>query len=135
MSSGEGGPRGGRGLRCERLLSKPFDRLSQSRDFQRAYRFGRRYSGDSFLVYVLDRGGAGLRVGIVVGHRHGGAVERNRLRRRIREAVRRLAPFLKEGADVVIIPRAGAIEGKERFSDFVSSLAEVLSQAGLLMEA
>jgi ribonuclease P protein component len=115
-------------------LPRYLGRLSHRRDFQQAYRLGRRYSDDSFVVYVLDREGAGLRIGVVVGRRHGGAVQRNRLRRRIREALRQLAPELRDGVDLVIIPRHGAGGEKRPFTEFVERLAALLSEAGVISE-
>jgi len=86
------------------------------------------------VVYVLDREGAGLRIGVVVSRRHGRAVQRNRLRRRIREALRQLAPELRGGVDLVIIPRYGAVGEQRRFTEFVERLAALLSKAGVVWE-
>jgi ribonuclease P protein component len=47
------------------------------------------------------------RCGFVVGRQHGGAVQRNRLKRRVREAVRLVYDHIKPGWDVVFIVRAG----------------------------
>ena len=48
---------------------------------------------------------AGLRVGFTVGRALGGAVERNRMKRRLREAVRLTRPAAGASADVVINPK------------------------------
>lgn len=48
---------------------------------------------------------AGLRVGFTVGRALGGAVQRNRMKRRLREAVRLTRPATKLAADVVINPK------------------------------
>lgn len=63
-------------------------------------------------VFYLERqaaesgaGPAGLRVGFTVGRALGGAVERNRMKRRLREAVRLTRPLSGAGADVVINPK------------------------------
>ena len=49
--------------------------------------------------------GAGLRVGFTVGRALGGAVQRNRMKRRLREAVRLTRPVTKMPVDVVINPK------------------------------
>lgn len=59
-------------------------------------------------------------------------MERNRLRRRIREAFVRLKPHLERGVDVVVVPRPSAVGAS--FSRLVSSIAAALEQAGVLKD-
>ncbi len=54
---------------------------------------------------VREMGRAGLRVGFTVGRALGGAVERNRMKRRLREAVRLARPVVEVPVDVVINPK------------------------------
>lgn len=61
-------------------------------------------------VYILDRhDGLPARVGIVVSRKHGGAVERNRIRRRIKEVVR-IMRLTNPGIDLVVVARRGIDE-------------------------
>jgi ribonuclease P protein component len=89
-------------------------RLLRHADFERVYKQGRRHFSASMTVFYLDRQVAGavkvpatlgLRVGFTVGRALGGAVQRNRLKRRLREAVRLTRPFPGPNADVVINPK------------------------------
>ncbi len=80
-------------------------RLKHRKDFQRVYRGGAVWEGSCFSLHVLRREG-GVRLGIVVPRRFGTAVERNRSKRRIREAFRRIASGLP-GADVIVRPTDG----------------------------
>ena len=89
-------------------------RLLRHADFERVYKQGRRHFSASMTVFYLVRqatGAAripatsGLRVGFTVGRALGGAVQRNRLKRRLREAVRLTRPFPGLSADVVINPK------------------------------
>jgi len=89
-------------------------RLLRHADFERVYKQGRRHFSASMTVFYLDRqavGAAkvpaipGLRIGFTVGRALGGAVQRNRMKRRLREAVRLTRPFPGPGADVVINPK------------------------------
>jgi ribonuclease P protein component len=89
-------------------------RLLRHADFERVYKQGRRHFSASMTVFYQDRqalGAArvpatsGLRVGFTVGRALGGAVQRNRLKRRLREAVRLTRPFPGPSADVVINPK------------------------------
>ncbi len=74
-------------------------RLLRHADFERVYKQGRRHFSASMTVFYLQRpevqlgkgkspGAPGLRVGFTVGRALGGAVQRNRMKRRLREAVR-----------------------------------------------
>src|SRR5580704_2455392 len=86
-------------------------------DFQRVYQGGRRQFTGNLTVFFLRRApaqeasgpGSGPRVGFTVGKVLGGSVERNRIRRRMREAVR-LSPQACEGpVDVVFNPRKSVL--------------------------
>jgi ribonuclease P protein component len=73
-----------------------------------AVRAGESRRGPLFLLEVLDRNepGSEARVGFTVTKKHGNAVERNRMRRRLKEAVRLSAGFaMKPGHDYVIVAR------------------------------
>jgi len=73
-----------------------------------AVRRGEKRRGRLFLLEVLDRDDHGLpRLGLTVTRKTGGAVERNRIRRRLREAVRtHAAGDMKPGNDYVIVARS-----------------------------
>jgi ribonuclease P protein component len=77
-------------------------RLKHRKDFQRVNRGGAVWKGSCFSLRVLKRE-EGVRLGIVVPRQFGTAVERNRSKRRIREAFRRIASGLP-AADVVVRP-------------------------------
>src|SRR5713101_2243416 len=86
-------------------------RLLRHADFERVYKQGRRHFAAHMTVFYLRRsldggdGRQGLRVGFTVGRVLGGSVQRNRMKRRLREAVR-LSGFPPEvSADVVINPK------------------------------
>ena len=81
-------------------------RLLRHADFERVYKQGRRYFARHMTVFFLLRPpGNGLRVGFTVGRMLGGAVERNRIKRRLREAVRLTCPNVRMPTDVVINPK------------------------------
>jgi len=83
-------------------------RLLRHADFERVYKQGRRHFAAHMTVFYLRRDELqpqGLRVGFTVGRVLGGSVQRNRMKRRLREAVR-LSGFPPEvSADVVINPK------------------------------
>ena len=96
-------------------------RLLKHSDFERVYKQGRRHFSSHMTVFYLRQAegdssqGAvpekGTRVGFTVGRVLGGAVERNRIKRRLREAVRlRRAALKGAGAvDVVINPKKSVL--------------------------
>ena len=78
-------------------------------DFERVYQQGRRHFSTSMTVFFLEREkDRGPRVGLTVGKVLGGAVTRNRIKRRVREAVRRHLLSLTANVDVVINPKKSA---------------------------
>jgi ribonuclease P protein component len=88
--------------------SKPTVGRLKSRPQFLAVRAGEKRKGSVFLLEVLDRQAPeeAPRVGFTVTKKHGNAVERNRMRRRLREAVRLDAAFaMKPGHDYVIVAR------------------------------
>ena len=112
-------------------------RLSRSAEFERVYRQGRS-KGNRFLVlYAFPRpdGGAadeGPRLGLSVGRRVGGAVDRTRVKRVLREAFWEEARRLPEGSDYVVVARPEALGLTEREgTDGVrAALAELLDGLG-----
>ncbi len=58
-------------------------------------------------VHAALNGLGWARLGVAVGKRHGPAVQRNRIKRMLREAFRYIRADLPPGLDVVIVPRAG----------------------------
>ena len=106
-------------------------RLLKHSDFQRVYQRGRRQFTGNVTVFYLRRGAAeaetGPRIGFTVGKVLGGAVERNRIRRRMREAVRLSWPMCKGPLDVVFNPRKSVLT--LRFAELVGEVARALRLA------
>jgi ribonuclease P protein component len=84
-------------------------RLLKHADFDRVYRQGQRHFSGHMTVFYLRREAGNPRCGFTVGRALGGAVQRNRIRRRLREAVRRHFPALAAPVDVVINPKRSVL--------------------------
>ena len=85
-------------------------RLSRSRDFDAVYRHGRSTATRYLVLYSFPReevDGEGPRLGLAVSRQLGGAVERNRLKRRLRAAFDEVAEGLPIENDYVLIARPG----------------------------
>lgn len=78
-------------------------RLKRRDDFRRAFRVGVEWKGACFSLRLVEQT-SGPRIGIVVSRRFGNAVERNRVKRKIREGFRRVAAALP-AVDIIILPR------------------------------
>jgi ribonuclease P protein component len=90
-----------------------------------AVRDGEKRRGPYFLVEVLDRKepDTAPRVGFTVTKKQGNAVERNRMKRRLRELVRQSARFaMKDGHDYVIVARREMLN--KPFAELAAALSE-----------
>ena len=105
-------------------------RLLRHSDFEQVYKQGRRHFGAHLTAFYLQRPGSrGFRVGFTVGKVLGNAVERNRIKRRLREAVRLHWPSATWPVDIVINPKKAVL--KIEFSalgDEISRAFEVIGK-------
>ncbi|HVB34470.1 MAG TPA: ribonuclease P protein component [Patescibacteria group bacterium] len=91
-----------------RLLYPRSCRLLRRKDFDAAYRSGKKRAGPRFVVFCRPNQLGRNRFGTSVGRRMGGAVKRGLVRRRVREIVRLHRQEFTPGWDIVIQPRLTA---------------------------
>jgi len=115
-------------LAAYRLTKKeglsPEERLRYRRDFERAYRAGKRVRLP-YLTVVLAPNELGLRrVGLSVSRKVGKAVKRNRIKRVLREIFRRHKELFPQGHDVIFIPKAAILHRSQ--DEILRDLKEAL---------
>jgi ribonuclease P protein component len=113
-------------------------RLSRSGDFDRVYRDGRSHSNRFLVLYAFPRSEQeapdGVRLGISVSRKVGNAVERNAVKRALREAFWKLDEGSAVAHDFVIVARpdaAGLVE-REGAAGVQNALAELMAESGML---
>ncbi len=110
-------------------------RLSRSAEFDRVYRQGRSVGNRHLVLYAFPTGEADRpRLGLSVSRKVGGAVDRNHVKRLLREAFAQREALVPNGQDLVIIARPEVRELAERegLEGVEGALDELFVRAGLL---
>ena len=101
--------------------------LKENHVFRRLYHRGATAGNRLLVVYCLRNGTGHSRLGLTVSAKLGHAVERNRMRRRLREAE------LLPGYDIVIVARSRAMEAD--FAELTRAFLTLAGRTGLMQEA
>lgn len=110
-------------------------RLSRSAEFERVYRQGRSHGNRYLVLYTFPRGTdptlEGPRLGLSVSRKVGGAVDRNKVKRLLREAFNAELTRVPGDSDVVIVARPDALELAERagLQGIREALSELIAKA------
>lgn len=107
--------------KSRRLLKRP--------EFQRVYDAGLKAPGPCFILFYAPRQDSGPgRAGLTVSRKVGKSVVRSRVKRLLREAIRRSWEVFPDGLDAVFHARRGMIEAS--FDDIVAEVRRTLAKAG-----
>ncbi len=108
-------------------------RLTRASDFKRVRRFGKSYAHPLIVLVTLPDEEMAVQVGVAASRSVGKAVERNRVKRRIRSAVEEIYPAIRPGWKVIFLARKPILSVE--FKEIKAALGALLKEAGLLVEA
>ncbi|MDQ0339277.1 ribonuclease P protein component [Caldalkalibacillus uzonensis] len=108
-------------------------RLRKNQEFARVYRDGKSVANRQLVLFYLPNESVRhFRLGVSVSKKLGRAVVRNRMKRLVKEAVRHQAVHIKQGYDLVIIVRKGALDAD--FKRLSKSFTHLLKKGKLYVK-
>ena len=105
------------------------NRLRKNMEFKKVYKARKNFWNRNLILYIKRNGTEETRIGVSITRKVGNAVVRNKLKRRIKELNRRYIESLKEGYDIVIIPKKNAVDLS--FKDLESALKHIYKLSGV----
>ena len=105
-------------------------RLTRSTDFKRVRNLGKSYSHPLVVLVATQSEHETTRIGVAAARALGGAVERNRAKRILRETARSWLPVLQAGWDCILIARQPLLRAS--FTDVQSAVSQLLNRAKLV---
>ena len=107
-------------------------RLTRSTEILRVRRLGKSYAHPLLVLYVFASAEPQTRVGVTASHAVGGAVQRNRAKRRIRACIDQVTLSIAPGWNMIVLARRQVL--KAPFNDVCSALKALLNQAGVFVK-
>ena len=105
-------------------------KLRNSAEFERVYKNGKKFWNRNFVLYILHNGNNQLKIGLTVSKKVGKSVQRNRVKRLIREAIRLSQDALEPNYDLVIVAQNSAAD--LNFYQTQQSLLHLFKRTGIL---
>ena len=108
---------------------KKTDSLKRKKEFRYTYRVGKSTANRFFVLICAKSRQPQAHVGFSVSKKLGGAVQRNRIKRRMREAITPLLPELRGNCNLIFGARAPVADAA--FTDLRAAMAQLIEKAGL----
>jgi ribonuclease P protein component len=105
-------------------------RLTSSTDFKRVRRFGKSYAHPFVVLIAYPNDHEISRIGFTASRSIGGAVKRNRAKRRLKAGIQKFRSAIGPGWDVILIARQPLIEAP--FQDVLAALLTLIERANLI---
>jgi ribonuclease P protein component len=103
--------------------------LKNKQAFDRVFDKGKRYRGE-LLTAVVAKAPGPAKLGIIVSHKYGGAVARNRIKRKIREAFRAATEKITGGMEFVVMPKEQSKRAKT--PEILIDLSNIIHKADII---
>ena len=113
-------------------MLKRINRLKKRYQFNYVYKSGEHFSGEHIVLYVVSSKTKNIKVGLAVTRKIGHAVVRNRVRRRLREIIKKQVPNLKQNYNIIVVARENVINAS--FEKLTNEFIKLIKKANLINE-
>lgn len=113
-------------------MLKRINRLKKRYQFNYVYKSGEHFSGEHIVLYVASSKTKNIKVGLAVTKKVGHAVVRNKVRRRLREIIKKQVPNLKQNNNIIVVARDNITEAS--FEKLSNEFLKLIKKANLFNE-
>ena len=113
-------------------MLKRINRLKKRYQFNYVYKSGEHFSGEHMVLYVVSSKTKNIKVGLAVTKKIGHAVVRNRVRRKLREIIKKQVPTLKQNYNIIVVARENISEAS--FDKLSTEFLKLLKKANLIQD-
>ena len=113
-------------------MLKRINRLKKRYQFNYVYKSGEHFSGEHMVLYLVSSKTKNIKVGLAVTKKVGKAVVRNRVRRQLREIIKKQVPSLKQNYNLIVVARDNITSAS--FENLTNEFLKLIKKANLINE-
>ena len=113
-------------------MLKKINRLKKRYQFNYVYRSGEHFSGEFIVLYIASSKTKNIKIGLAVTKKIGHAVVRNRIRRQLREIIKKQVPILKQNYNLIVVARDNITSAS--FEKLSIEFSKLIKKANLINE-